>query len=274
MSLNLKSLKTFLLDGDGVLYEEDRPFPGINRFFDLLAHYGCQWALLTNNSTQTVDAFRERLARFEIVASNEQIFTSSSVLGSMLVDRFGKGAPVYVIGERGLKQTLREAGLAVYQENDIPARAEVVVAAIDRQLTYHKLQVATRLIRAGAAFATTNTDRTLPTPDGHIPGSGAVVASLIASTDVMPVVMGKPEPTMYEVALQKLGSDPNTTVAIGDRLETDILGGIRAGIKTIFVLSGAGRQEELQKVDYAPDHIVADIATLTEQLAEAWQSVD
>ncbi|KAB2905672.1 MAG: HAD-IIA family hydrolase [Anaerolineae bacterium] len=270
MELDLKSLKTFLLDGDGVLYEENRPFPGINRFFDFLEHRGFRWALLTNNSTQSVNAFRERLARFNVKATNDQIFTSSSVLGAMLAERFGPGAPVYVIGEHGLKQTLRDSGLTVYQDNDVPGQVAAVAAAIDRQLTYQKLQIATRLIRAGAAFVTTNTDRTLPTPEGHIPGSGAVVASLIASTDVTPIVMGKPEPTMYEVALKQMGADPNTTVAIGDRLETDILGGIRAGIKTIFVLSGAGTQGELQSADYAPDLVIKDIATLTDELEKAW----
>jgi 4-nitrophenyl phosphatase len=268
MPLDLKSLKTFLLDGDGVLYEEDRPFPGINRFFDLLARYNLQWALLTNNSTKVVDAFRERLAKFNVPATNDQIFTSSSVLGAMLVERFGQGASVYVIGEHGLKQTIRESGLMVYQDNDVPSHVDAVVAAIDRQLTYQKLQTATRLVRNGATFATTNTDRTLPTPDGHLPGSGAVVACLVASTDVTPIVMGKPEPTMYEVALKTMKADPETTVAIGDRLETDILGGIRAGIKTIFALSGAGKREELETVDYAPDLVVNDIAALTHQLEQ------
>jgi 4-nitrophenyl phosphatase len=262
----LKTIRTFLLDGDGVLYEEDRPFPGINRFFDLLEERGIQWALLTNNSTKSVDAFREHLAKFNVMTVNEQVFTSSSVLGDMLVDRFGEGAPIYVIGERGLKETLRRAGLTIHYDNDTPEKVTAVVAAIDRQLTYYKLQVATRLIRGGAAFFTTNTDRTLPTPEGHIPGSGAVVASLVASTDVTPIVMGKPEPTMYHVALEKLGADPATTAAVGDRLETDILGGIRAGIKTIFVLGGAGKMEELQQVDYAPDLIVDNIAALTDQL--------
>ncbi len=269
MPLDLRTIKTFLLDGDGVLYEEDRPYPGINRFFDLLEQRGIQWALLTNNSTKNVDAFRERLSKFNVRVVSEQIFTSSSVLGDMLVDRFGKGAAVYIIGERGLKETLREAGLAVFYDNDVPKDVVAVVAAIDRQLSYYKLQVATRLIRGGAAFFTTNTDRTLPTPEGHIPGSGAVVASLVASTDVTPVVMGKPEPTMYQVALQKLGADPRTTAAVGDRLETDILGGIRAGINTIFVLGGAGKLEELQSVDYAPDLVIDNIAALTEQLERA-----
>ena len=269
MSLDLKSLKTFLLDGDGVIYEENRPLPGIGRFFQYIEQQGHQWALVTNNSTKAVDAFRERLARFDITATNDQIFTSSSVAGAVLVERYGKGAPIYVIGEYGIKQTLRDAGLAVYQDNDVPQEAVGVVAAIDRQLTYDKLRIATHLIRAGADFFATNTDRTLPTPEGHIPGSGAVIASLTASTDRVPMVMGKPEVAMYEIAMKHFGAAPETTVVIGDRLETDILGGIRAGIKSIFVLCGAGKREELQAVDYEPDLIIDDLDALADALEKA-----
>jgi 4-nitrophenyl phosphatase len=269
MTLELHSLKTFLLDGDGVLYKENQPLPGLQRFFAYLEKHGHQWALLTNNSTGLVDAFQKRLASFDIQATRDQIFTSSTVAGSVLLERYGEGAPVYVVGEYGLKRILREAGLTVYHDNDTPDEVVGVVAAIDRHLTYQKLKMATRLIRRGADFIATNTDRTLPTPEGHIPGSGSVIAALTASTDREPTVMGKPETAMYLQAMKRFGATPETTVIIGDRLETDIWGGIRAGIKSIFVLCGAGTKDELQQVDYEPDLVVQDLEALTDALEDS-----
>ena len=146
---------------------------------------------------------------------------------------YAPGTPVYVIGEAGIRQALAEAGFP-----EDPAAARLVVVGLDFGLTYDMLKTATLRINAGADFIGTNGDLTFPLPEGIAPGNGSVLAALQAATGVKPLVIGKPEVAMFEVAVERLGVEPGQVVMIGDRLETDILGAQRAGLKTILVLSG------------------------------------
>ncbi len=267
--MNLKTLQTLLIDGDGVLWRGDEPINGLQHFFAVLEERGIRWGLLTNNSTRTLDEYVSKFARFGIHATREQVFSSASVTAAWLAERFDAGTPLYIIGESGLRETLTEAGFVVHEGEEQPEQVAAVVVGLDRQVTYARLAVATHLIRGGAPFIGTNPDRTLPTPAGLVPGSGSLLAALEAATDVRPTIIGKPEPTMYRQAMERFHADPETTAMLGDRLETDVLGGQRAGIGTILVLSGATRREMLNHSDVQPDLVFEDIAALAEELERA-----
>jgi 4-nitrophenyl phosphatase len=266
--MTLSSLQTLLLDGDGVLWRASQPVPGLQRFFEVLAARGIGWALITNNATSLAEKYVDRLAGYGVSAEPEQIFTSSTVTADYLLDRFGAGQAVYVIGEQGLYSTLAAAGFDVFcGEDRPPVEVAAVVASMDRQVNYGRLTVATRLIRGGAPFIATNPDRTFPLPDGLAPGAGSIVAALVATTEVEPLVIGKPQPTIFLTALRHLGADLATTAMVGDRLETDILGAQRVGLRTIAVLTGVSTREQVAASPYQPDFVFEGIADLADALA-------
>jgi len=268
--MELRDIKSLLLDGDGVLYYSDKPADGVDRFFKVLEERGINWAMITNNSTKTRDSIVNRLGTFGISASPEQIFTSSTVTASKLLKHYGADATFYVVGESGLMQILGENGFALYHNNDKPERVDAVIVGLDRDFTYEKLQIASRLIQKGAEFVACNTDRQLPVTDGFDPGAGAMIVSVMAVTDVDPVIMGKPQPAIYDEAMEFLGADKETTAVVGDRLETDILGGVRMGIGSILTLAGATEMQAVVDSEYKPDFIFDDIS----KVATAFEQAD
>ena len=171
------------------------------------------------------------------------------------------GAKVFAIGEDGVRQALLDHGfrLAELYETD----ADYVICGMDRGINWDKLATATLNIRRGAVFIGTNPDVTLPTEHGTTHGNGAIVAALEAASGVKPIIIGKPEPIMYQLAMERLGVTADETVAIGDRLDTDILGAVRAGIRSIMVLSGISTREQVDEAGYAPTWIMDDIAAVT-----------
>lgn len=265
--MELNRLETLLLDGDGVLWRDNRAIPGLNRFFEILGSRGLRWALLTNNNTRTVSEYQAKLAGFDIKADPGQIFTSSTATADYLKRRYGFGAPVYAVGMNGVLETLQQAGFLVASGENMPDHDVVaVVAGMDRNFTFDKAKVATRLILAGAEFVATNTDGTYPTPDGLSPGTGMVIGALMGTTGLTPTVIGKPEHAIFEAALEAMKADKATTAMIGDRLETDILGAQRAGIATIGVLTGVTTPEQMAESDMQPDIVFKSIAELAEAL--------
>lgn len=264
--MDLTTLSTLLIDGDGVLWREKDAIPGLDRFFNVLADCGIQWVLLTNNATRRPEAYLEKFAGFGIEVQYDQIFTSAVVTAEYVADHFPAGSVVYVLGEDGIQHALREAGFDVRVGPDYPAGAVAVVAGMDRKLDYDRLGVATRLIRSGAAFIGTNPDRTIPNPLGLLPGAGTTLAALRASTDAEPIVIGKPEPAIFEAAMQHLQADPATTAMLGDRLETDILGARRIRIGSIGVLTGVMTRQMIANSDYQPDLLFDSIAELADAL--------
>jgi 4-nitrophenyl phosphatase len=267
--MELRDIRTLLTDGDGVLWRASEPVPGLQRFFDVLAGRKIAWALLTNNATRSQAEHLARLHDFGIQAAIDQVYSSSSVAVEMLLRRHGPGAVVFVVGEDSLVDAINAAGLKASNRPPGPVRADAVVSAMDRQMTYDRVAAASRLVRAGAAFYATNPDKTFPTPDGLIPGAGAVTAAVAAAAGVEPVVIGKPETTLFEAAMRGLHASPSSTAMLGDRLETDILGGIRAGIATIAVLSGVSTCEQIKASPYQPDFIFENIAELADALDQA-----
>jgi 4-nitrophenyl phosphatase len=173
---------------------------------------------------------------------------------------------VFAIGETGVFEALHERGLTLVDED--AAEADVVVVGWDRALTWPRLRQACLLIRRGARFIGTNPDRTYPTPEGLVPGNGAILAALQAATDVAPVIVGKPEPLLYEQAHRRLATSREFTAGLGDRLDTDILGAQRAGLRAILVLSGVTTPEILAASAIRPDEVYADVRAI----AQAWSA--
>jgi 4-nitrophenyl phosphatase len=254
---HLKNIKALVLDMDGVLWRENDAIGDLGTIFNRFSDAGLQVLCATNNASRTPAQYIEKLAGLGANLREEQIITSGIGVAYLLKKRFPQGGPVYVIGEVGLVTALEQAGFRVTDQNPI-----AVVAGIDRQISFQKLKTATLLIRRGVPFYATNPDRTFPTPEGLIPGAGAILAALVTASDVEPIIAGKPNPTLYEFALEKLGTSPEETLAVGDRIETDILGAQRAGLKTALVLSGIATRQEGKAWQPAIDIIVPELGEL------------
>jgi 4-nitrophenyl phosphatase len=244
-----------IIDMDGVLWRGKQPLPGLAEFFAFLRDRHIQFVLATNNAAHTEEQYAERLASYGAPVAIDEILTSSSATAEHLASVLPAGSRVYTIGLQGVRDALTRRGFVLSEEDGVAA----VVVGIDWNLTYNQLKRATLLIRAGAIFVGTNPDKTFPAPEGIIPGNGALLAAIQAATGIDPIVVGKPEPILYRQATQRLGVPLEATAALGDRMETDILGGIRTGVRTILVLSGVTTPEELALFEYQPDWVFQDI---------------
>jgi 4-nitrophenyl phosphatase len=199
----------------------------------------------------------------------EQILTSAEAAAGYLADHYPADTPVYVVGEEGLQQAITHRGfplLNLQSPISNPQSPPIVVAGLNRNACYDELATAALLIRAGATFIGTNADLTYPTERGQAPGAGSILAFLSAASGVEPIVVGKPGPVLYQEALKRLGGSAADTVALGDRLETDIAGGYAAGIRTILVLSGVSTEAEVAAGSLKPDWIFDDISALATYL--------
>jgi 4-nitrophenyl phosphatase len=187
----------------------------------------------------------------------------------------------FVIGEQGLREPLEEKGFILTNNFEVnqPEKgifgigADLVISGLDRQLTWDKLATATLNIKAGATFVATNADTTLPTELGDVIGNGGTIAALTAATGITPKCIGKPESILYEYALDLLGTTKEQTVAIGDRLDTDILGAVNTGIKSIMVLTGISKVSDIDDVAYSPTWILEDINEISTVLLKSKDKV-
>ena len=248
-----------ILDMDGVLWRDATPIGNLPVIFDHMHAAGLKVLMATNNATRTVHQFQQKLAGFGVSVSPDQIINSSLAVGYFLKKKNPTGGPVYVIGEQSLKDDLSTYGFDATGENE---NVLAVVAGLDRNFTFAKLCSATLLIRKGIPFIGTNPDRTFPTKEGLVPGAGSILAAIEAATDTPPIIVGKPEPFLYELGLDRLGTTPEETLVVGDRLETDISGAQKMGCKTALVLSGVTTVEQARNWTPRPDIICNDLASL------------
>jgi 4-nitrophenyl phosphatase len=255
---NIESIKALILDIDGVIWRGPEPIGDLPGIFARFAQRGWKVALATNNASRTALQYVERLTSFGVSVEPWQIINSAIAASKYLRDLFPHGGPVYIIGEIGLTTALQEQGFYQADKNVL-----AVIAGIDRRLTYEKLRRATLLIRGGAPFIATNPDRTFPTPEGLVPGAGAILAALEAACYQSPVIVGKPSPAMYQIALDRLDSTPKETLVVGDRPETDIAGAQAIGCPTALVLSGVASLEEARAWQPPPDLIIADLDSVS-----------
>jgi len=254
----LGNVRAVLLDVDGVLYRGERVFPEAQAFVTFLRERGIPFAYLTNNSTLSAGAYAARLRERGFPASPSQVVGSAETAAQVLSRRFPDRPPVLVVGEQGLVETLRAYQFPLVDRAD---DAKIVVAGMDRSITYPKLAEATYALRAGATFIGTNPDRTYPTERGLAPGAGSIIAALVAASDRQPTIVGKPEAPIFRLALQRLGTTPDITLMIGDRLDTDIAGARRLGMRTALVLTGVVSSPPEPGTD-GPDLVVPDLAHL------------
>jgi 4-nitrophenyl phosphatase len=255
--LDLARIQGVILDMDGVVWRGAETLPGVPVLFDFLAARQIRYVFATNNSTQTPDAYSQRLNRLGVQANQGQIVTSSTVTAHYLRQQYPDFSTVFIVGQEGLRQALLAQGF-----REIEGQAELVVVGLDRQLTYDKLRTAAFQIRRGAVFVGTNGDKSIPDAEGIAPGAGSILAALEAATGQAPVVTGKPEAPMFEQALAILGTVPATTLMVGDRLDTDIWGAKRSGLQSALILSGVVGEAELTTSDLQPDAAFADLAHL------------
>lgn len=258
----LRAVRGVICDMDGVLWKGDAPLPGLQEFFAFMEREGMAYQLVTNNASKTPQQYVEKLARMGVSTSADHVLSSAIGTADFIAETWPT-ARVYVIGGEGLTQALQERGVAL---SDGTA-AEVVAVGWDRHLSWEKLATATRLIHRGARFVGTNPDRTYPTEEGIVHGNGAQLAALQAATGQTPLVIGKPEPLLYRYAVRRMGVAPAETLVIGDRPETDIIGGLRLGMLTALVLSGVTTLEMVRRSPVHPDLIFAGLP----ELVAAWR---
>lgn len=271
-----KPIKNLILDMDGVLWRGDTPMPGLVDFFDALRAANIGFVLATNNASKTAMMYTERLARFGVRVSPQQILTSAEATASYLVGRFPSGSAIYVIGAKGLHDAISARGFHILSAADVhleakssaPITAAAVVAGFSPNMIYQDVAMGAHLINQGVPFIGTNPDATYPTEIGPLPGAGAILAMLIAATDVQPVIIGKPGPVIFQEAVERLGGDPSTVAMVGDRLSTDIQGAKAAGLQAILVLSGISTREEAETGPVRPDYIFAGITELAAFLTQ------
>ncbi len=272
MPLTLETLSrvsTFIFDLDGVIWRGESAIVGAAASVERLKQLGKRCFYATNNSSRAPHWFIERLGSMGIEAQIEDVVTSATATASFIQREFGTPR-VFVVGEDGVQHLLRKAGATVFTvENATQTSAvEVVVAGIDRQFNYEKLKLAQAFILKGARFIATNRDATFPVENGVVPGAGSIVAAIAVASGVEPLSMGKPEPAMLLEILKGFALSAENVAMIGDRLDTDIACGARAGIGTILVGTGVTSLEEGRQAsgEEKPDLMFADLPSMVEAL--------
>ena len=255
-----------ILDMDGVLYRGERALPGARELFPALRAHGIAFLLLTNNATLTSEEFSAKLARMGISVPPEDILTSAGATAMYMKEHYPEGGGVTVIGSSSLLATV--TGVTGFRPDGW--QPDFVVVGLDLKFNYDALQRACSAIRRGARFIATNADATLPVEGGEQwPGAGSIVAAVQTCSGVAPIIIGKPERHMAEIALDLMELPAEQVLCVGDRLETDILLGARAGIPTALLLTGVARREDIEDAEAAPDYVFDDLAALMSALGIA-----
>ncbi|MEO5876472.1 MAG: HAD-IIA family hydrolase [Streptosporangiaceae bacterium] len=253
-----KPIECWLSDMDGVLVHEGRPVPGADVFIGKVLDSGKRFLVLTNNSIYTPRDLSARLAAVGLLVPAEAIWTSALATAKFLNDQRPYGT-AFVIGEAGLTTALHEVG---YILTDLDP--EYVVLGETRNYSFDQITRAVRLIEAGARFICTNPDPIGPSPQGSVPAAGAVAAMITRATGVQPYFVGKPNPLMMRTALRRVDGHSESTAMIGDRMDTDIVAGMEAGLETILVLSGVTKKDEIDRFPFRPSRIMESVADLVD----------
>jgi 4-nitrophenyl phosphatase len=265
------NIRALIIDMDGVLWHGNQAVPGLVEFFQTLRDLNVRFIMATNNASHTPEQYVSKLGGMGVTVDLKDIMTSAMATAMYLAEIMDPAQTrVFVVGEDGAIQALQEQGFiltAPYEINSATSKgADVVVCGKDHSINWDKLATATLNLRAGAKFYGTNGDNTLPTELGLIHGNGAILAALETASGVRPTIIGKPEPIMYQQAIARLGAELSETIAIGDKLETDILGAIRTGIRSLMVLGGVSTEADLKASEYQPTWVMQDIRAVTEAL--------
>lgn len=258
-----RPIETWLTDMDGVLVHEEDPIPGAQEFIEGLKAAGTPFLVLTNNSIYTPRDLRVRLLRSGINVPEEAIWTSALATAQFL-DEQRPGGSAYVVGEAGLTTALHDIGYVMTERDP-----DYVVLGETRTYSFESITRAIRLINAGARFIATNPDPSGPSQQGMLPATGSVAALISTATGRSPYFIGKPNPLMMRSALNRLEAHSETTVMVGDRMDTDIISGLEAGLRTVLVTTGSTRPEQVEMFPYRPTRVVDSIADLVKLLGAA-----
>jgi len=262
----LDQIRALIIDMDGVLVRGSTPLPGLSEFFTMLDTRKLDFVVATNNATTTPELLVNRLGDAGVHIPPSQVITSAMAAADYLrqnVDRDGK---VFVVGEPALRQAILSAGFEICEGAN---GANAVVVGLDREASWRKLSEAAYALQAGAVFIGTNPDPSIPTERGIAIGNGALLAALQAATGIAPLIIGKPETHLFRLALRKLGTQASETLVLGDRLDTDILGGKNAGLATALLLTGVTSRHDLEDASIQPDWVFEDLIALTAELSVA-----
>lgn len=255
-----REIRSWLMDMDGVLVREEQPIPGADRFLARLRELGTPFLLLTNNSTYTRRDLVARLAAAGLEVPEEAIWTSALATARFLEDQRPEGS-AFVIGEAGLTTALHDAGYTLTDRDP-----DYVVLGETRTYSFERITRAIRLITDGARFIATNPDPTGPSNEGPVPATGSVAALISRATGVEPYYVGKPNPLMMRSALNAIDAHSETAAMIGDRMDTDVVSGLEAGMETILVLTGVTSREDAERYPYRASQIVESVADLVDAL--------
>jgi NagD protein len=255
-----REIHSWLMDMDGVLVHEEEALPGADRFLAALREHGRPFLVLTNNSIYTRRDLAARLRTSGLEVPEGAIWTSALATARFLEDQ-RPGGSAFVIGEAGLTTALHQAGYTLTERNP-----DYVVLGETRTYSFERITQAIRLVDAGARFIATNPDPTGPAPDGPLPATGSVAALISKATGVDPYYVGKPNPLMMRSALNAIEAHSESTAMIGDRMDTDVVSGLEAGLHTILVLSGVATREAAERFPYRASRIVDSVADLIDEV--------
>ena len=253
-------IESWLMDMDGVLVREHTIVPGADRFIARLRARDLPFLVLTNNSMYTPRDLAARLLATGLEVPEERIWTSAMATARFLEDQRPQGS-AFVVGETGLTTALHASGYTLTDRNP-----DYVVLGETRTYSFEQISRAIRLVAAGARFIATNPDPIGPTPDGPLPATGSVAALVSRATGVEPYFVGKPNPLMMRSALNAIDAHSESSAMVGDRMDTDIVSGLEAGMHTVLVLTGITSREEAERFPYRPSRIVDSIAELVDEL--------
>ncbi|WP_420485477.1 HAD-IIA family hydrolase [Intrasporangium calvum] len=251
-----RPVETWLTDMDGVLVHEEQAIPGAADFVQALQASGKRFLVLTNNSIFTPRDLRARLLASGIDVPEDALWTSALATAQFLADQRGGGS-AYVVGEAGLLTAMHDIGFVMTERDP-----DYVVLGETRTYSFESITRAIRLIEKGARFIATNPDPSGPSPFGTLPATGSVAALISTATGRQPYYVGKPNPLMMRSALNRLDAHSETTIMVGDRMDTDIISGLEAGLRTVLVLTGSTRREQVETFPYRPSRIVDSVADL------------
>ena len=261
---NLKDKKLFLLDMDGTIYLDNDLFDGTLDFLDYVKSIGGRYIFLTNNSSKGVDKYIEKLKNLGIESTAQDFLTSTDATILYLKQKNYK--KIYAFGTQSFVKQLKDAGLAVTTERD--EGIDCLCISNDTELTFKKLDDACILLKEDIDYIATNPDWVCPTWYGYVPDCGSFAQIIETATKKLPKFIGKPEPDMANLAMEATGFSKEETVLFGDRLYTDIACGVNAGISTVFVLSGEGTMEDVEKNEANPEFIYENIRKIYEDLVK------
>jgi NagD protein len=256
--MDSRPIETWLTDMDGVLVHEEDPIEGAREFVEALKASGKKFMVLTNNSIFTPRDLRARLLASGIDVPEQAIWTSALATARFLDDQ-RPGGTAYVVGEAGITTALHDVGYVMTDRNP-----DYVVLGETRTYSFESITRAIRLIDSGARFIATNPDPSGPSHAGKMPATGSVAALISTATGRSPYFIGKPNPLMMRSALNALEAHSETTVMVGDRMDTDIISGLEAGVRTVLVTTGSTRPDQVEVFPYRPTWVVDSIADLVD----------